>query len=276
MDINMLDLVAVIIIAASSYAGFQYGVVKDLSVTAVWVLGFLGMIFGLSHFLPAFQGIFGDNDFSLVVTLVVLFASCFLMADTVRNIFGRVMTVKVDSGIDRPLAAFLGVLRGIAGISFFLMIAVSIAPSLANQSTYQTSRFMRYFERTQDGIAAILPDSFAHNIRLMELKQKKSDLSVGHLKETLGIDGQPAKQSWKKPEDKHSSDDGDSSFLDSLFTPNSSEPMPAVQVDAPKENIKQENLKIDDKRSLPNGATTPKSSTSPSQSTLTDKDKETP
>lgn len=153
---NSIDLVILLVIAASTLLAFWKGFVQQLLSFLGWIVALLAARMLGQQVAPVFSSLLSDPGLQLAAAYIAITIIVLLASKVVSSAFGTLVQKVGLGSIDRFLGMLFGVLRGL--IIVVLVVAVTSLTDLRNHQLWQQSMLLPYLEQIRDWSAGHLDD----------------------------------------------------------------------------------------------------------------------
>ncbi len=162
MSFAWLDIVVIAFVAISILVGIFRGFVKEILSLSSWVLAaFIAYNFGelaASYVTPYIS----EPTLALAIAYVVVFLLALIAFSIVSYLISKLFSATGMSAIDRSLGSVFGAVRAAVIMGFLILIGHFL--NLQEQSWWQDSQLLEYFQPVADWIKSYLPGDVVNKI----------------------------------------------------------------------------------------------------------------
>ena len=174
-ELTWIDIVAVVVIAASALLSLIRGLVKEVASLAVWVVAFVGAS-RLSHYaaelLPEWLSppVMQTIGFLIVLVLILLVGKLVTLA------LKELINAAGVGLIDRTLGMLFGIARG--GLIVVVLGILAAMTSLPKDSAWQKAKTKGFLELGIRTAAPWLPQEIEQRLQIPQSVLKRKEVSV--------------------------------------------------------------------------------------------------
>lgn len=159
----IVDSLILLLLGISALISFIKGFWNELISLGVWIFAILVTLLLSSRFsslLPA--DTIESPTARLSISAITLFFGCLLIGSLFNFLFQRMMRDRRVTVANRIFGVVFGVLRGIAIVSLFVLLA-HLVPSLQQETWWEGSNLLPAFETVAEKIYNALPAELAQH-----------------------------------------------------------------------------------------------------------------
>ncbi len=170
---NVLDLVIIIIIIASSLMGLLRGFVKEALSVGAWIIStWVAVGFG-DELSATVSGYVDSQILVLVISYGGLFFGTLIFSSIINFLIANVVKMTGFTFTDRMMGVLFGFLRGVLFIAIIALAAKIL--SFDDASWWSSSEYIGYFTPIADWMGQFVPDNFdaVKDIKMPDLSVPK-------------------------------------------------------------------------------------------------------
>lgn len=153
---NAVDIVILVILAASVLLAFWKGFVHQVLSLMGWVLALLAARLLGQEVAPVFGSFLSDPGLQLAAAYIAIVIVVLLASKVISSAFGTLVQKIGLGSLDRILGLAFGALRGL--LIVVVMVAIASLTDLRHHKLWQESLLLPYMESIRDWSAGHLDD----------------------------------------------------------------------------------------------------------------------
>ncbi len=162
-DFTWIDMVVLVVVAASALLSLLRGLVKEIASLAIWVLAFVGAS-RLSHYAAELLPEWLTPPLMQTVGFLMVLVIILLIGKLVTLALKELMTAAGIGVIDRTLGMLFGIARG--GLIVVVLGILAAMTSLPKDPAWQNAKTKQFIELGIRTAAPWLPDEIERRLQI--------------------------------------------------------------------------------------------------------------
>ncbi|MDO4507357.1 MAG: CvpA family protein [Spirochaetales bacterium] len=174
MNLPLIDLIFIVIIAASTLIGFLKGFLDEVLGKVIPIASIFVAFMGFKYVLAPVESHIKIHVAAVICAFLLVFIVCFIVLKIVQVILKKIFSASILKSLDRFLGLVFGLVEGVAVVCIILLI-LTAQPWFNSDSILKGSLFLKYLEpvisvpkgairETVNSASAFIPFKGAFNV----------------------------------------------------------------------------------------------------------------